>query len=78
MEMGQPLGFWLRVNGCLNGAIWVNTEFPANGVMYLTRGWKSFTRARYLVEGHLLHFKLVESDTLSVKLFGPSGAPLEC
>lgn len=72
MEVDEPLGLWLRVNGCLNGDVWVDVEFPANGQ------WKSFARTRYLVEGHFLHYKLVESDALSGKFIRPLGARLGC
>ena len=59
MEIDRPSGLWLRVDGYCNGLIWVAIEFSVNGIMYFSRGWKSFVRARYLGQGHLLHFKLV-------------------
>ena len=66
------------MSGCCNGAVWANVEFRAPHVMLLWHGWKTFAHAHYLAEGHVLCFKLVESDTLSVKLFRASGACLEC
>jgi hypothetical protein len=49
--------------------MWVDTEFPTPHVMLLRRGWKMFTCAHGLGEGHILHFKLMEADLLSVKVF---------
>ena len=46
--------------------------------MLLRRGWKTFARAHYLRKGHVLCFKLAESDLLSVKVFGRSGHRLGC
>lgn len=75
MEGHHLRGLWLCVEGCCNGPVWVTVETSVNGIMYLT---KSFVRARCLGQGHLLHFKLIEADTLVVKFFGASGARLEC
>ena len=44
--------------------------------MYLRRGWKTFAHAHSFSEGHILHFKLMESGLLSVKIFGRSGGRL--
>lgn len=46
--------------------------------MYLREGWKSFIRAHSLGPGHVLLFKLIEADMISVKFFGASGARLGC
>ena len=46
--------------------------------MLLRRGWKTFARAYCLMKGHVLCFKLAESDLLSVKVFGRSGYRLGC
>ena len=46
--------------------------------MLLRHGWKTFARAHGLTEGHILHFKLMEADLLSVKVFGRSGIRLGC
>jgi hypothetical protein len=78
MEDRHLRGLWLRVDGWCNGPVWVTVETSNSGIMYFTRGWKSFIRARCLGQGHLPHFKLVGSDTLVVKFFGASGARLEC
>ena len=58
--------------------MWVDVDFPAPHVMYLHRGWKTFARAHSFSEGHILHFKLMESGLLSVKIFGNSGGCLGC
>jgi hypothetical protein len=46
--------------------------------MLLHRGWKTFARAHCLMKGHILRFKLVEADLLSIKVFGRSGIRLGC
>ena len=66
------------MKGCRNGDMWVNTRFPAPHVMLLRRGWKTFARTHCLMKGHVPLFKLVESDLLSVKVFGRSGHRLGC
>ena len=66
------------MRGCGNGNIRVNVDFPTPPVMYFRRGWKTFARAHSLSEGHVLHFKLMEGGSLSVKVFGSSGARLGC
>ena len=66
------------MKGCCNGDMWANTRFPVPHVMLLRRGWKTFARAHCLMKGHVLHFKLVESDLLSMKVFGRSGIGLGC
>src|SRR3990170_4053554 len=78
MEGSGLRGLCLRLNGCCNGPVWVTIETSNNGIMYFTRGWKSFVRARCLGQGRLLHFRLDGPDTLFVKFFGASGARLEC
>ena len=45
--------------------------------MYLDRGWKTFARIHSLTEGFTLHFKLMEGDLLSVKVFGCFGTRAE-
>ncbi|KAE8803771.1 L-ascorbate oxidase-like protein [Hordeum vulgare] len=47
-------------------------------VMFLRHGWKTFARAHNFMAGHVLHFKLVEADKLSIKIYGHSGARLGC
>ena len=66
------------MEGCCHGDMRVNTGFPAPHVMLLRRGWKTFTHAHCLMKGHIRYFKLVESDLLSVKVFGRSGHRLGC
>ena len=66
------------MNGCCHGDMWVNTGFPAPQVMLLRRGWKTFARTHCLMDGHVLCFKLAESDLLSVKVSGRSRHRLGC
>ena len=66
------------MKGCCNGDMWVNTRFPVSHVMLLRRGWKTFARTHCLMKGHVLLFKLVESDLFSIKVFGHSGYRLGC
>ena len=58
------------MRGCCNGSMRADVEFPAPHVMLLRRGWKTFARAHSLAAGHVLHFKLMEANLLSVKVFG--------
>ena len=78
LEIDQPPRLRLHMKGCCNGDMWVNRMFPAPHVMLLRRGWKTFARAHCLMKGQILLFKLVESDLLSVKVFGRSGHRLGC
>ena len=66
------------MKGCCNGDMWANTRFLIPHVMLLRPGWKTFTRAHCLMKGHVLHLKLLESDLLSIKVFGRSGIRLGC
>ena len=63
---------------CGNGSMQVNVDFPAPQVMYLRRGWKTFTRIHSLTVGLVLYFKLMENGLLSVKVFGDFGTRLKC
>ena len=78
LEIDHPPRLRLHMKGCCHNNMWVNTGFPAPHVMLLRRGWKTFARAHCLMKGHVLCFKLVESDLLSVKVFGSSGHRLGC
>ena len=53
-------------------------DFPDPHVMFFQCGWKTFARTHSLSEGHVLHFKLMEADFFSVKVFGCSSARLGC
>ena len=64
------------MRGCGNGSMRV--DLPAPHVMYLHRGWKTFARAHSLLEGLVLHFKLIVNGLLSVKVFGHLGTRLRC
>ena len=66
------------MKGRCHGNMWVNTGFPAPQVMLLRWGWKTFARAHCLMDGHVLCFKLAESDLLSIKVFRRSGHRLGC
>ncbi|KAE8782241.1 L-ascorbate oxidase-like protein [Hordeum vulgare] len=46
--------------------------------MFFKRGWKIFARPHSFMDEHVLLFKLVEADMLSVKIYGCSGARLGC
>ena len=66
------------MKGCCNDDMWANTRFPIPHVMLLRQGWKTFARTRCLMKGHVLRFKLVEADLLSIKVFGHLGIRLGC
>ena len=71
-------GFVAPIRGCCDGSMRVDVEFPARHVMLLWCGWKTFARANSFLEGHILHFKLMESGLLSVRIIGRSGGRLGC
>ncbi|KAE8798983.1 L-ascorbate oxidase-like protein [Hordeum vulgare] len=56
----------------------VHVEYPKRHSMLLGRGWKAFARAHGLEDGHILRFKLVEDNMLSVKFYGHSGVRVGC
>ncbi|KAE8810106.1 L-ascorbate oxidase-like protein [Hordeum vulgare] len=68
----------LQVHGCSNGAVPVVVEQPGPRLLFLGRGWKSFARAHNLWDGHVLRFKLMANNLLSVKIYGISGVCLGC
>ena len=78
MERDRPQSLRLHMRGCGNGGTWVDVNFPAPRVMYLHRGWKTFTRIHSLTVGLVLYFKLMEDGLLSVKAFGDFGTRLKC
>ncbi|KAE8786694.1 ribonucleotide diphosphate reductase [Hordeum vulgare] len=78
MEVDKPQGVWLHVHGYRNGVVYADAEYPAPRVILLRHGWKTFTRAHNLMVGHVLHFKLVEANMVSVKIYGHSIARLGC
>lgn len=52
--VGAPsLGLWLQPDDCCNSSSWVATELTPSGFMFLKWGWKSFTLAHGLKEGHV-------------------------
>lgn len=69
---------WLRVHGCGNGAVPVAVEQPGPRLLVLGRGWKSFARAHNLWDGHVLRFKMMADNLLSVKIYGSLGVRLSC
>ncbi|KAE8791316.1 l-ascorbate oxidase-like protein [Hordeum vulgare] len=78
MEAARPPILWLRAHSCSHGAMQVRMEYPKNHSMLLGRGWKAFTRAHSLEDGHILRFKLAEENMLSVKFYGRIGVRLGC
>ena len=72
MEEEAPRALRLHMRDCGNDIMWADVDFPRPHVMYLRQGWKTFVHAHSLTEGHVLYFKLMESDLLSVKVFGNS------
>ena len=78
MELDPPESLRLHMRGCGIGGTRVRVDFPAPNVMYLDRGWKTFACIHSLMEGFTLHFKLMEGDLLSVKVFGCFGTRAKC
>ncbi|KAE8803020.1 L-ascorbate oxidase-like protein [Hordeum vulgare] len=74
----KPPMLWLRMHGCGNGAIPVVVEQPGPRLLFLRRGWKSFARCHNLWDGHVLRFKMMVDNLLSVKLYGRLGVRLSC
>ena len=68
MEHDPPQSLRLHMTGCGN----------ALRVMYLRRGWKTFTRIHSLTTGLVLYFKLMEDGLLSVKVLRDFGTRLKC
>ncbi|KAE8809420.1 L-ascorbate oxidase-like protein [Hordeum vulgare] len=69
---------WLRVHGCGNYAVPVTVEQSVPRLLFLGRGWKSFAHAHNLWDGHVLRFKMMTDNLLSVKIYGRSGVRLGC
>ena len=67
MELDPPESLWLHVRGCGISGTRARVDFPAPHLMYLRRGWKTFSHIHRLTEGLTLHFKLMEGGLLSVK-----------
>ncbi|KAE8777875.1 40S ribosomal protein S5-1 [Hordeum vulgare] len=71
MEVAKPLSC-----GCgrtaAPTALCKHVEYPKRRSMFLGRGWKAFARTHSLEDGHVLCFKLVEDNKLSVKFYGHS------
>ncbi|KAE8819683.1 L-ascorbate oxidase-like protein [Hordeum vulgare] len=78
MEVDKPPVLWLRAHDYHNGAVQVDVEYPERHVLLLGRGWKSFARAHNVMDGHILHFKMMKADLLFVKIYGRSCARLSC
>ena len=74
MELDPPQTLRL----CGNGGTRDDVDFRAPHVMYLCRGWKTFTRIHSLTAGLVLYFKLMGGGLLSVKVFGDLGTHLKC
>ncbi|KAE8777891.1 l-ascorbate oxidase-like protein [Hordeum vulgare] len=69
---------WLHAHGCGNGTVQVDMEYPDPHLLLLGRGWKSFARAHNLWDEHILRFKMVAANLLSVMVYGSSGIRLSC
>ncbi|KAE8811755.1 l-ascorbate oxidase-like protein [Hordeum vulgare] len=69
---------WLRVHGGGNGAVPVVVEQPGPRILFLGRGWKRFVCAHNLWDGHILRFKMMTDNLLSVKIYESSGVRLSC
>ncbi|KAE8772094.1 l-ascorbate oxidase-like protein [Hordeum vulgare] len=78
MSEEKLLMLWLRVHDCSNGAVLVAVEQPRPHLLFLDCGWKSFARAHNLWDGHILRFKIMADNLLSVKIYGSSGVRLSC
>ena len=59
----------LQVHGCGNGTVPVTIEQAGPRILYLGGGWKSFARAHNLWDGHVLHFKMMVDNLLTVKIY---------
>ncbi|KAE8820028.1 l-ascorbate oxidase-like protein [Hordeum vulgare] len=68
----------LQVHGRGNDAVPVAMEQMGPRLVFLGRGWKNFARAHNLWDGHVLHFKMIADNVLSVNIYGSSGAHLGC
>ncbi|KAE8820519.1 l-ascorbate oxidase-like protein [Hordeum vulgare] len=66
------------MHGCSNGAVPVVVELTGPRTLFLGRGWKRFARAHSLWDKHVLRFKKIADNMLSIKLYGSSGARLGC
>ncbi|KAE8790533.1 L-ascorbate oxidase-like protein [Hordeum vulgare] len=78
MEAAKPPVLRLRAYDCSHDAMQVHVEYPKRRSMLLGRGWKAFSRAHGLEDGHVLRFKLADDNMLSVKFYGRSGVRLGC
>lgn len=78
MEEEKPPVLWLQAHGCCNGVVEVDMEYAEPRFLLLGRGRKSFAHAHKLWGGHVLRFKMVVVDLLSVKIYGSLGVRLTC
>ncbi|KAE8803927.1 L-ascorbate oxidase-like protein [Hordeum vulgare] len=76
MSEETPSMLRLRVHRYGNNTVPVTMEQPGLRLLFLGRGWKSFARAHNLRDGHVLRFKMMEDNLVSVKIYGSSGARL--
>ncbi|KAE8781317.1 L-ascorbate oxidase-like protein [Hordeum vulgare] len=68
----------LQVHGCGNGTVPETVVQPGPRLLFLVCGWKSFARAHNLWDGHVLRFKMMAYNLLSINIYGSSGARLGC
>ncbi|KAE8782352.1 l-ascorbate oxidase-like protein [Hordeum vulgare] len=78
MEANRPPVLWLRVHGYSHDAMQACVEYPKRHSMLLGRGWKAFSHAHNLEDGHTLRFKLAEENMLFVKFYGRTSVRLGC
>ena len=71
-------GYWLQVDGYLNGPSWVEVEYTVDDSMLLGWGWKAFARSRHLTQGQYLTFEYDGDETLPVKIFRTEGGRVDC
>ena len=76
--VGAPGGLWLQPDGCCSRASLVLVEVSVARNVALSRGWKTFARARRLGRRCTLHFKFDGDATLYVRVFGQDGRRVGC
>ncbi|KAE8803366.1 l-ascorbate oxidase-like protein [Hordeum vulgare] len=76
MSEEKTLMLRLQVHDYGNGAVPVTVEQPGPPLLFLDRGWKSFARAHNFRDGHVLCFKMMADNLLSIKIYGSLGACL--
>ncbi|KAE8783116.1 l-ascorbate oxidase-like protein [Hordeum vulgare] len=78
MSEEKPPMLRLHVHGCGNGTVTVAVEQSGPRLLFLCRGWKSFAHDHNLWDRHVLCFKMMADNLLSIKIYEISGARLGC